>query len=143
MDVIGADAQPLTPDRLDGQGEAAWWQCRMDEALECKRQAYVGYLREGSAGRAAMVAWWLFYGHLYWGRRSQALGWLRRARRHLDARPPCREQGYLAFAEAEVALAMLAVSEHTVRRHVQNILTKTGLPSRTAATAYAYRHGLA
>jgi ATP/maltotriose-dependent transcriptional regulator MalT len=36
----------------------------------------------------------------------------------------------------------LAISERTVDRHVSNILTKLGLPSRTAATAYAYQHGL-
>jgi len=36
----------------------------------------------------------------------------------------------------------LGISERTVDRHVSNILTKLGLPSRTAATAYAYEHGL-
>jgi DNA-binding NarL/FixJ family response regulator len=29
-----------------------------------------------------------------------------------------------------------------VDRHVSNILTKLGVPSRSAATAYAYEHGL-
>lgn len=36
----------------------------------------------------------------------------------------------------------LAISERTVDRHVSNILTKLGLPSRSAATAYAYQHGI-
>jgi DNA-binding CsgD family transcriptional regulator len=36
----------------------------------------------------------------------------------------------------------LVLSEKTVARHVSNILTKLGLPSRAAATAYAYAHGL-
>ena len=36
----------------------------------------------------------------------------------------------------------LAISERTVDRHVSNILSKFDLPSRTAATAYAYEHGL-
>jgi putative flavoprotein involved in K+ transport len=36
----------------------------------------------------------------------------------------------------------LAISENTVARHVQNVLTKLGVPSRTAATAYAFEHGL-
>jgi len=38
--------------------------------------------------------------------------------------------------------AELALSERTVDRHVSNILTKLGVPSRTAATAYAYQHQL-
>jgi ATP/maltotriose-dependent transcriptional regulator MalT len=36
----------------------------------------------------------------------------------------------------------LVVSEHTVARHVQNILMKLRVPSRTAATAFAFEHGL-
>lgn len=38
--------------------------------------------------------------------------------------------------------ATLVVSEKTVERHVSNILTKLGVPSRAAATAYAYEHNL-
>ena len=39
--------------------------------------------------------------------------------------------------------ADLVISEHTVARHVQNIFRKLDLPSRAAATAYAFEHGLA
>jgi DNA-binding CsgD family transcriptional regulator len=34
----------------------------------------------------------------------------------------------------------LAISEKTVARHISNIFTKLDLPSRAAATAYAYEH---
>jgi DNA-binding NarL/FixJ family response regulator len=36
----------------------------------------------------------------------------------------------------------LSISERTVDRHVSNILLKLNLPSRAAATAYAYQHHL-
>jgi DNA-binding NarL/FixJ family response regulator len=38
--------------------------------------------------------------------------------------------------------ADLVLSEKTVARHVSNIFTKLGVPSRAAATAYAYEHDL-
>jgi DNA-binding CsgD family transcriptional regulator len=38
--------------------------------------------------------------------------------------------------------AQLGLSEKTVARHVHNSLTKIGVRSRAAATAYAYEHGL-
>jgi DNA-binding CsgD family transcriptional regulator len=41
----------------------------------------------------------------------------------------------------EIASA-LVVSEHTVARHVQNIFTKVGVSSRTAAAAFAFEHEL-
>ena len=41
----------------------------------------------------------------------------------------------------EIAL-LLSISERTVDRHVSNILLKLNLPTRSAATAYAYQHDL-
>jgi DNA-binding CsgD family transcriptional regulator len=38
--------------------------------------------------------------------------------------------------------AELVISEKTVARHLSNIFTKLGIPSRAAATAFAYRHGI-
>jgi DNA-binding CsgD family transcriptional regulator len=38
--------------------------------------------------------------------------------------------------------ARLGISEKTVARHLSNIFTKLDLPSRSAATAYAYEHKL-
>ena len=74
------------------------------------------------------------------------------ARELATGRPPrtgrltARELEVLALVaegrtNREVA-AELVLSERTVDRHVSNILTKLGVSSRTAATAYAYEHRL-
>lgn len=44
-------------------------------------------------------------------------------------------------SNAQIAAA-LVLSERTVARHLSNIFTKIDVPSRTAAAAYAYEHGL-
>jgi adenylate cyclase len=45
------------------------------------------------------------------------------------------------FSNPRIA-SRLALSEHTVKRHVANILTKLGLPTRAAAVAEAVRLGM-
>jgi DNA-binding NarL/FixJ family response regulator len=73
---------------------------------------------------------------------------------HLDERAPPTASGGLTERELEVlrlvaagksnrAIAdQLTLSEHTVRRHLQNAFAKLQVSSRAAATAYAYEHGL-
>lgn len=68
--------------------------------------------------------------------------------------PAARHAGRLTSRELEVLrliaagktnkaiAAQLHVSERTVDRHVSNIFTKLDVPSRAAATAYAYDHRL-
>jgi len=52
--------------------------------------------------------------------------------------------GLVATGKTNRAIAdVLGLSEKTVARHVANIFTKLDLTSRAAATAYAYRNGLA
>lgn len=70
------------------------------------------------------------------------------------AAPPLRGAGITAREREVLALlsegltnrqiaARLVVSEHTVHRHVTNILRKLDQPTRTAAAAFAVRSGLA
>ena len=70
------------------------------------------------------------------------------------AHPPSHDDNPLTAREHEVLrliaagctnkeiAAQFRVSERTVDRHVSNILGKLGVPSRAAATAYAYGHRL-
>jgi DNA-binding CsgD family transcriptional regulator len=71
-----------------------------------------------------------------------------------ELRRPASPVGGLTGREVEVLVLVaagktnrqiateLVISEHTVRRHLQNIFGKLDLTSRAAATAYAYRRGL-
>jgi DNA-binding NarL/FixJ family response regulator len=90
----------------------------------------------------------------------------RRAFEHLGARPDVARVGELSPRPApttvgglsarelevlrlvaagksnrEIASA-LVISEHTVRRHLQNLFAKIGVSSRSAATAFAFQHDL-
>lgn len=66
------------------------------------------------------------------------------------ARPVCaltrRELEVLALVAAgetnRKIAADLTISEHTVARHLSNIFNKLGVNSRTAASAFAFKHGL-
>ena len=50
----------------------------------------------------------------------------------------------VASGKTNKAIAgQLFLSEKTVDRHVSNIFTKLDVPSRSAATAWAFKHGLA
>ena len=49
--------------------------------------------------------------------------------------------GNIYFIFAGIAI-QFGLSEHTVKRHVGNILTKLDLGNRSAAAVYAVQHGL-
>lgn len=101
----GLDRAAMSPDDLDALAEAAFWLGYEDEAVAARQQAYVGYLRAGERCRAVRMAWWLFCAGINTGEQAVAVGWLRRAVRHLEGEPECAEHGYVAFARAELALA--------------------------------------
>jgi len=88
-------------------------------------------------------------------RAETMLGKLRKNRATLRAEAMDTPLGELSERELEVLSLVaegltnqdiaqrLVLSEHTVNRHVANILRKLGLPSRAAAATLAGRHGLA
>jgi DNA-binding NarL/FixJ family response regulator len=88
-------------------------------------------------------------------RAEAMLGKLRRAPATLPAEAVDTPLGDLSERELEVLglvaegltnrdiAQRLVLSEHTVNRHVANILRKLGLNSRAAAASLAGRHGLA
>lgn len=101
--LTGATDDSPDADTLETLGDAAWWTSRLDECIAARERAYA--LREDAReGRAAAhLALLLHDNHIFKGRRSVAGGWLRRARRLLEAEPECAEQGGLLVRLAETA----------------------------------------
>jgi ATP/maltotriose-dependent transcriptional regulator MalT len=102
--LSGLDPAGLAAEQLEALADAAWMVCRLEESMATRRQAYVTYLETRHDRPAARVAWRLFWDHLYRGETVVAMGWLRRARRHLAAIPEEAEHGFVALADAELAL---------------------------------------
>jgi ATP/maltotriose-dependent transcriptional regulator MalT len=105
------DPADLTPDQLEDLADSAWLVCRLAESLGVRQQVYARYHEIHDDRPAARTAWRLFWDHLYNGDRAVALGWLRRANRHLAAIPESAEHGFVALAESEIALNRGAADE--------------------------------
>ena len=90
-------------DRLDIVAESSWWLGQMDECIDARQQAYALYDAQGDGRCAGRCAVWLWEHHQLKARPSIAGGWLRRARRALEADTESVEFGDLMLREAEVA----------------------------------------
>ena len=93
----------LAADRADLEADAAWWLGRLDECIAARELAYRAYDGLGDERRAGQAAVWLWEHHAISARPAIASGWLRRARRALEAHPTCEEHGHLLLREAEMA----------------------------------------
>jgi ATP/maltotriose-dependent transcriptional regulator MalT len=114
---------------------------RRDRARREIEAALAGFQELGADGESA--------------RAEAMLGKLRRTHATLPTEAVDTPLGELSGRELEVLSLVaegltnhdiaqrLVLSEHTVNRHVANILRKLGLPSRAAAASLAGRHGLA
>jgi ATP/maltotriose-dependent transcriptional regulator MalT len=136
------DYADLTPDQLEALANSAWLVCRLDESLSARQQVYARYHEIHDDRSAARTAWRLFWDHLYNGDRAVALGWLRRANRHLAAIPESAEHGFVALGESELALNRGAADEadaHATRavdigeRHGSTSVVAFGLTLRGRA----------
>jgi ATP/maltotriose-dependent transcriptional regulator MalT len=90
-------------DRLDIVAETSWWLGQMDDCIDAREQAYALYEAQGDGLCAGRCAVWLWEHHKLKARPSTAGGWLRRARRALEADTESVEFGDLLLREAEVA----------------------------------------
>ncbi|MGH7722539.1 MAG: tetratricopeptide repeat protein, partial [Candidatus Dormibacteria bacterium] len=83
---------------------ALWCGYEIDRAIVEMKAAYRQYTRESRPERAAWLASWIAIEELTTrGNPAVARGWLQRARRLLDDRPACVEQGWFLLWDAAFA----------------------------------------
>ncbi|WP_426403543.1 LuxR C-terminal-related transcriptional regulator [Streptomyces sp. R-07] len=135
------DAHPsraLTADDLMTLADAAWWSGRVDESVTARLRAHAAYVAGGDHRGAGLASWWLSYEYEGLGRPAAASGWLHRSHHHLDDEPPCPEQCFLAWTDAEEAAgrgdraAALAAT-----RRMTRLAVRSGSPDLLALSRQA------
>jgi ATP/maltotriose-dependent transcriptional regulator MalT len=103
---LAAAVEPLSDgeaaDSLDVTAEAHWWSGRLDACIAARSQAHAAYRSAGDDIRAGQCAVWLWEHHMIKAKPAIASGWLRRARRALEASTETAEYAALILREAEV-----------------------------------------
>ncbi|HJS71528.1 MAG TPA: adenylate/guanylate cyclase domain-containing protein [Acidimicrobiia bacterium] len=120
QELSAADQEAgLHPDDLERLADAAWWSARSEEAVDLLERAYLGYLQEGSNGRAALMAIRLAERAIRSLEGPVAQGWLARAVSLLEGEPESAVHAWAEFmrgAEALIARGDLSESiEHAER----------------------------
>lgn len=102
-----------TAEALEGLGLAAWWLDLADVVFDARERAYRIYHEQNDRTSAARVAVWLAWdSSAFRGEHAIAAGWLQRARRLLDDRPPAAEHAWLALRSGVSALLHDGSPEH-------------------------------
>jgi DNA-binding NarL/FixJ family response regulator len=94
-----------TAEALEGLGLAAWWLDLSDIVFDVRERAYRLYRdRDDSLGAARMAVWLAWDTAAFRGEQAIANGWLLRAHRLLEGRPPATEHAWLALRSGAFAL---------------------------------------
>ena len=94
----------LATDDLDMLADAAWWLGLTSDTLALGEEVYRRYLDDGHVDRAALNALGLGFVWLIRGDEAIGSGWIHRARRLLEGRPPSQAQGLLTYVDVSIAL---------------------------------------
>ncbi len=138
-----ADAEgTLSPADLDAYADAAWWNGRLEQAIDLRERAYTSAMRANQPEAATLVAIKLGRDNVYRSSDTLAGAWLGRAERLLDGVEENLGHGWLA-----VTAAFRAAVTGDVERSLAESIKAEGIAARTgnrdlAAMAQA-EHGFA
>lgn len=138
-----ADAEgTLSPVDLDAYADAAWWNGRLEQAIELRERAYAAATRAGEPDAATLVAIKLARDNIYRSSDTLAGAWLQRAERLLADVEESRSHGWLAataaFRAAVIGDVDRALAEAT---KAEGIAARTG--DRDLAAMAQAEHGFA
>jgi class 3 adenylate cyclase len=138
-----ADAEgDLSPAAVDAFADAAWWNGRLEQAIELRERAYTAATRAGQPDAAAMVAIKLARDNIYRSSDAMSGAWLQRAERLLEGVEENIGHGWLAATNSFRAAVMgdldLALSEAI---KAEGIAARTG--DRNLAALGRAEHGFA
>ncbi|MEU3687674.1 LuxR C-terminal-related transcriptional regulator [Streptomyces narbonensis] len=140
-------SRALTADDLSVLADSAWWSGHIDESVTARLRAHAAFLAAGDHRGAGLAAWWLYFEYRSLGRPAAAAGWLHRSRHHLEDQPPCPEQCFLAWTDAEEAeqhgdrAAALAAARRMTRLAVRSASPDLVALSRQAESAVLLANG--
>jgi len=128
------DPDLLSADDLAAYADAVWWLGRVEDNLRLNAAACDAFLADARPVDAAWAALILGIFYLARGDEPRALGWLARARRHLDGIPESPVHGYLlllAEVEANLQAGRPAAAADGARR-MQELGRRLGQPDLLA-----------
>ncbi|MEU6976244.1 MULTISPECIES: LuxR family transcriptional regulator [unclassified Streptomyces] len=129
---------PLRPRDLDALADSAWWSGRVDESVSVRLRAHSAHVAEGDWRGAGLAAWWLHHTYGRLGRPVAAAGWLHRARHHLEGRPDCPEQCFLALTDIDEAQAHHdPAAALAAARRMNRLAARSGSPDLLALSRQA------
>jgi class 3 adenylate cyclase len=113
-----ADSEtPLSPDDLGLLAESGWFAGDPDAAIEARRRAHSGYLKQGDKCHAAEMALQLALDHFERLETAIGNGWLGRAKRLLEQTPDeCAAHGWQAISLGYLAHRMAGDAEEAFRQ---------------------------
>src|SRR5215217_5244914 len=89
--------EDLTPADLEQFAGAAWWNGKLDEAIDLRERAHAAYLSAGDGIGAARIALTLSHDHVGRGAFAVSHGWFAKAERLLSAEPESVEHARLTL----------------------------------------------